>query len=74
MSSDLFYELWDLDTGNAVGEYRSLSDALDAIRDSLRRNGEQTLDGLGLMEVDAEGEGQLLASDRDLLPLIEART
>lgn len=72
--SNTVYELWRLDTGNVVGEYSSLSGALEVVRSSVQRNGEGALDGLGLLEVDRRGEGRLLARDRDLLALMEAPT
>lgn len=68
------FELWDFETGNAIGEYDSLADALQVIRDAVGRNGEATLDGLALLETDPNGEDRLVAKDRELLPFIQSPT
>lgn len=65
------YELWDFDTGNAVGEYPSLKAALGVVRGAIGRDGESTLEGLALLEVTADGR-EMVAEERELLRLIEA--
>lgn len=67
------YELWDSDTGNCSGVYATLEAALDVVRRAVRRDGESTLDGLGLLAVTPDGGRHLVAEERDLLPLIGAR-
>jgi hypothetical protein len=74
MSGEMRYELWDSDTGNCSGVYRTLEAALSVVRDAVRRDGESTLDGLGLLEVTRDGDMRLIAEERDLLPLIGARS
>ncbi len=67
------YELWDSDTGNCSGVYSTLEAALEVVGSAVRRNGESTLDGLGLLAVTPDGDRHLIAEERDLLPLIGAR-
>lgn len=64
------YELWDFETGNAQGVFPSLLAALQVVESAVRRDGQQTLNGLALLEVGSEGERRLIAQERDLLPLI----
>lgn len=64
------YELWDLETGNATGVYPSLIAALQVVEAAVRDDGERTLDGLALLEVRPSGDRQLIAQERDLLPMI----
>lgn len=68
------YELLDFETGNTVGIYASREDALDVVEGAIRRNGEATLDGLALLEIDDVGGPRLIAEERDLIPLVEARS
>lgn len=70
----MFYELWDFESGNMVGEYSSLSTALSVLRDAVGRDGEATLQGLALLEVDARGDSTLIAEAKALLALIHVRT
>lgn len=67
----MFYELWDFDSGNMVGDYSSLATVLNVLRDAVRRDGERTLEGLTLLEVDAHGESTLIAEEKALLALIQ---
>lgn len=67
------YELWDMETGNATGVYRSLLEALLVISGAVRRDGELALRGLALFERSPDGERRLIAQERDLLPLIGAQ-
>ncbi len=66
------YELWHFDTGNAVGEYASLEDAVKVVRYSFQH--EISLEGLALLRVEEDGERTLVAEERDLLPLIQDAT
>lgn len=63
------YELWDLETGNAQGVYRSMLDALTVVREAIARDGRDTLSGLALIEVRPGGERSLIAKELDLVPL-----
>ena len=67
------YELWDSDTGNATGVYRTLEAALEVVRGAVNRNSEATLRGLALLAVRPNGDRHLIAEERDLLPLIGVR-
>lgn len=68
----MFYELWDLDSGNMVGDYPSIGATVKVLRDAVRRDGERTLEGLALLEVDARGESTLIAEEQALHAMIRA--
>ena len=51
----MFYELWDLDSGNMVGDYPSIAEALKVLRDAVTRDGERTVASLALLESTAAG-------------------
>jgi hypothetical protein len=68
--AEMTYELWDYESGNAQGVYRSLLAALQVVHDAVERDGVATLDGLVLMEVRSGGDRRLIAEERDLIPLI----
>lgn len=64
------HELWDYKSGNLQGMFPSLKDALAAVRESVERNGRDTLDGLILFRIEAVDQRELVARDYDLVPLI----
>ena len=68
-ATELTYELWDAETGNAQGVYASLPQALTVVREALRRDGRETLRGLSLVEV-RSGRRRLLAQGDGLIPLV----
>ena len=47
----MWYELWDVKTGNQVGHYSTEADALEAVRDSITRYGRHSdeVTSLGLL-------------------------
>jgi hypothetical protein len=69
----MYYELWDFDTGNLVGDYPSLSAVLRVLRDAVHRDGERSLEGLALLEIDAKGDETLIAQENELLALTQVR-
>jgi len=70
----MHFELWDYETGNAINSYPTLPRALAGVQEAVVRDGEGTLSGLILFEVDPDGDRRLVARDRDLIPLIGAPT
>lgn len=44
----MFYELWDLDSGNIIGDFDSEADALQVVRDLLEVNEPDFADALSL--------------------------
>ena len=68
----MHYELWDYETGNAINSYPTLPRALAGVQEAVVREGEGTLSGLILFEVDPDGDRRLVARDWDLIPMIGA--
>lgn len=68
----MHYELWDYETGNAINSYPTLPRALAGVQEAVVREGDGTLSGLILFEVDPDGGRRLVARDRDLIPMIAA--
>lgn len=66
------YELWDFDTGNFINGYPSLEAALEIVRTAHQRDGDETLEGLTLLEVDPNGDSRMVARERELLELTKA--
>ena len=69
--SGMHYELWDYETGNAIDSYATLPRALACVQEAVLREGEGTVSGLILFEVEADGDRRVVARDRDLIPMIE---
>ncbi|HZO30199.1 MAG TPA: hypothetical protein VFH48_29855 [Chloroflexota bacterium] len=61
----VWYELWDVDTGNIVGTYTSESEALDEVRELLAVNGASYADDLSLGRKHDDG-GELIAEGYEL--------
>lgn len=73
MQKQAAFELWDRRTSNLVLEFERLDEALVALRDYVRRNGEAAVEGLSLVAVSDDAEiSMTLASDERLLSLISA--
>lgn len=63
------FELMDLDTGNLVGSYAALEDALVIVRQSFVKFGLAGVTGLGVIAVCENGAQQMLSSDMELARL-----
>ena len=63
------YELMDLDTGNLVGSYAALEDALVIVRQAYGKFGLAGITGLGVIVVCENGAQQLLSADMELARL-----
>ena len=67
-TSGMHWELWDTESGNMVGDYDSGAEALNVVRDALRRHGSSVVATLALgAEYDDE------AGDDDLPPVISGQ-
>lgn len=67
----VWYELWDVDTGNIVGTYTSEADALAEVRGLLAVNGASYADDLSLGRKH-DDRGELIAEGFELAQLAEA--
>jgi hypothetical protein len=63
------FDLMDLDTGNLVGSYGSLDDALTIVRQSYADHGLAGITGLGIIAVYEIGAQQLLFAGMELARL-----
>lgn len=68
------FELWDFETGNALGEYDREADALAVIRDNVRSHGPSVVHGVALLARDPGGESRIVAQGEALLQLVDERT
>jgi len=60
------FELWDLETANAIGEYQTLEDALTNVRMMARLYGRPTVIAWGLLFESEGGENTRIAVREDL--------
>jgi hypothetical protein len=63
------FELMDLDTGNLVGSYANLEDALTIVRESYAAHGLAGVSGLGVIAVCDNGAQQMISADMELARL-----
>lgn len=68
------YELWDLGSGNAIGEYDRLDAALAVIRKNLRQHGPSAVEGIALIEFDDRGRDRVRAQGEELIQLVQPRS
>jgi hypothetical protein len=59
MSDILRYELWDVDSGNQVETCQTEQDAIDAVRELLVLNGEDSIRSMMLGEIRREPSGKV---------------
>lgn len=71
MASSL--ELMDLGSGNVVGSYATLEEALTMLRASCKAHGEASLLDLVLIEASDDGSQRLVSDDHALIELVTAR-
>lgn len=60
------YELWDTETGNLMATFVTEAEALDLVREAIRAEGVQTVEGWALGWGDPHGEGAQIAEGADL--------
>jgi hypothetical protein len=51
------YEVWDMESANQVGSFRSESDARAYLQDMLRLNGAETVRALSVAEIEHDESG-----------------
>jgi hypothetical protein len=61
------FELMDLDSGNLVGSYRTLEEALEVVRDAYATYGQSGIDDLGLARVESGGSQECIAIGPELV-------
>ena len=61
------FELMDLDSGNLVGSYRTLEEALEVIRNAYATYGLSGIDDLGLARVESSGSQECIAIGPELV-------
>jgi hypothetical protein len=66
------FEIWDLESGNALGEFAREQEALAAVRDNVRAEGPSAVKGIVLVEIDERGESKVLAHGDELIRLVLA--
>ena len=66
----MVYEIWDLDSGNRLGEFDSHEAALAEVKYALDHHGEAYVATLLLDAEDDEGHTRLIAEGSDLVALV----
>src|SRR3954470_1785934 len=61
------FELMDLDSGNLVGSYHTLEEALQVVRDAYAAYGQSGVDDLGLGRVESGGSQECIAIGSELV-------
>lgn len=64
------FELMDLDSGNLVGSYRTLEEALKVVRDAYATYGQSGIDDLGLARVESGGSQECIAIGPELVDYV----
>jgi hypothetical protein len=62
----MVYELWDIETGNAIGSFRTEAEALLIVRELLESNGADYADALDLGWLDERGNAGSIATGSSL--------
>ncbi len=71
----LTYELWNIASGNRVGEFESQDEALASVRRTMHQHGASMIEtlALGYENEDEDGEGEVIACGADLAALAQPR-
>jgi hypothetical protein len=65
------FQLWDWDSGNAIGEYESEQAALRVIHDTVLAHGREAVATFGLLRVSRRGRSTLVAEGEVLVSLAQ---
>ena len=68
------FELWDVESGNIVGEFSSVDAALDIVQSLLDAYGPIYADALALQRRDVDATARDVASGKQLVDLIGERS
>jgi hypothetical protein len=60
------FELWDAESGNALGDYATEDGALAVIREAIRHDSRASVATLGLLCVNARGRATVIAEGDEL--------
>lgn len=63
------FELWELDSGNAAGEYRTAAEALAAIRAMIAAHGRRAAESFLLARTNTRGRSKPIAQGAALVEL-----
>jgi hypothetical protein len=63
---DVFYELFDLATGNVIDDFATEEDALEALRSTKHEHGSAAISEIALLRYD-DGRPTLVAMEHDLV-------
>lgn len=63
------FELWELDSGNAAGEYRTEAEALAAVREMIAARGSAAAESFLLARTNARGRSKPIAQGEALAEL-----
>ena len=69
----MFYELWDLEGGNMIGDFDTEAEALATIRELLDANTPDYADALALGCTGEDGKTQIIAEAAALAALARSR-
>ena len=70
----MFYELWDVESRNLVGSFKSEDEALALVVSFGRTGGQTTVDHFLLGWCTEDGDGGEIATGQELLALAESKT
>ncbi len=65
----MFYVLWDVETGNIVGDFETEAEALSVVRDLLDANEPDYVEALSLGLTDDAGAPRMVAEGKHLADL-----
>ncbi|MBU6422405.1 MAG: hypothetical protein KGK07_06485 [Chloroflexota bacterium] len=73
MTERIWYELWDVETNNAVASFATQGEAVAFVRQIVAKQSAEYLEQLVLLEVNRFGHTKDLARGRDELDRFQAR-
>lgn len=68
----MFYVVWDVETGNLIGDFSTKDEALSLVRELLADNTPDYVDALSLGCTDDDGETRLVAEGQQLASMARA--
>ncbi len=58
----MHFELWEMSTGNAIGDYDAEADALAVVRDTAEAYGREAIQSFALVRVNRRGRATTVAT------------
>jgi hypothetical protein len=62
----MHFELWEISTGNAIGDYQTESAALAVVRETARADGRSAVQTFALVRVNTRGRATTIATGNEL--------